>query len=105
MRHIVGRAAQYDSRVVTLSGLVFFSTETGDAWMLDPADGLALCLARDGSELTVNIVETPEQFAVEWTCRFHIDGELFVFMHPDGRVTRVFGYPTREIRRAIRQLE
>src|SRR5260370_11038447 len=30
------RAAQYDASFVTAGPLVFFSTETGDAWMLDP---------------------------------------------------------------------
>jgi hypothetical protein len=48
VKYIVRRAAERDAWVVTLGPLVFFSTETGDAWMLDPADGLALCLARDG---------------------------------------------------------
>jgi hypothetical protein len=46
--HIVRRAAHYDARVVSLPPLVFFSTETGDAWVLDPEDNLGLCLARDG---------------------------------------------------------
>ena len=43
--YIVGRAAESDARVVTLGQLVFFSTQTGDAWLLDPEDHLALPLA------------------------------------------------------------
>jgi len=46
--YIIARAAQFDSRVVTLGQLVFFSTASGDAWMLDPEDGLALKLAEAG---------------------------------------------------------
>src|SRR5258708_6658063 len=42
------RAAEHDGRFVTIGQLVFFSTETGDAWMLDPTDRLAARLARDG---------------------------------------------------------
>jgi hypothetical protein len=34
VEYIVRRAAERDARVVTLGTLVFFSTETGDAWML-----------------------------------------------------------------------
>jgi hypothetical protein len=40
------RAAQRQSRIVTVGPLVLFSTETGDAWLLDPSDQLAAPLAR-----------------------------------------------------------
>src|SRR5690242_19227483 len=42
------RAAEHDGCLVTIGPLVLFSTETGDAWMLDPSDRLAARLARDG---------------------------------------------------------
>jgi hypothetical protein len=41
IKSIQRRAAAYDARFVTVGPLVFFSTETGDAWMLDPSDQLA----------------------------------------------------------------
>ena len=34
---------------VTIGPLVFFSTETGDAWMLELSNQLAARLARDGN--------------------------------------------------------
>jgi hypothetical protein len=40
-------------RVVRLAQLVFFSTDGGDAWMLDPEDGCAACLARAGGPLPI----------------------------------------------------
>jgi hypothetical protein len=46
--YIRGRAAEYDGRLVTIGPLVLFSTETGDAWLLDPADHLAARVARGG---------------------------------------------------------
>jgi len=46
-----------------LGQLVFFSTETGDAWLLDPEDRMALCLAKEGSRLPVQIVETATRYA------------------------------------------
>ena len=65
------RAAQeHGDRVVRFGQLVFFSTETGDAWMLDPADGLARCLARDGVALPAGIVETPDRFGIEWNASY-----------------------------------
>ncbi len=41
VRYIQRRAADYDSRIVTIGQLILFSTKTGDAWLLDPADQLA----------------------------------------------------------------
>src|SRR4029077_2613256 len=48
VRYIQRRAADHDGRVVSVGQLVLFSTETGEAWLLDPADQLAARLARDG---------------------------------------------------------
>jgi hypothetical protein len=55
----IKRAQSYESRVVGLGSVAFFSTQTGDAWLLDPADGLALCLTRGGGRHDFNILETP----------------------------------------------
>lgn len=78
IQHIVERALAHVVRIVTLGSLMFFSTDTGDAWMLDQDDGLALRLARDGEQLPARIVETPEKFAIEWTHDYLIEGDLFV---------------------------
>ena len=48
VRYIQRRAADRHGRVVAVGQLVLFSTETGDAWLLDPSDQLAARLARDG---------------------------------------------------------
>jgi hypothetical protein len=62
--YIVARAAESDARVVTLGQLVLFSTQSGDAWLLDPEDHLALRLATDGGHLPVQIVETATRLAI-----------------------------------------
>src|SRR6266702_8827102 len=104
LRYIVDRAANRDSRVVGVGPLVFFSTAAGDAWVLDPADASALCLARDGSALPVHIEESAERFAIEWTHRYRIDGSLMVFSASDGKALAVEGFPTQEILRTARRL-
>ena len=48
IRYIQRRAAEQDGRFVTISSLALFSTDTGDAWLLDPEDHLAVRVARDG---------------------------------------------------------
>lgn len=66
VRYIQRRAAQQDSRIVSLGHLLLFSTETGDAWLLDVRDQLAVLIARDGDPLPVRIEETDKNFAIGW---------------------------------------
>jgi hypothetical protein len=75
--YIIKKAQAYDSRVVGLGRLILFSTQTGDAWLLDPADNLALCLARDGERQNFSILETPTNFQIVWEAEYAIDGETF----------------------------
>src|SRR5260370_42014771 len=48
VRYIQNKAAEHDGRVVSFGQLILFSTDTGDAWLLDVSDQLAAPLARDG---------------------------------------------------------
>src|SRR5467141_4806955 len=58
IRYIQDKAADHDGRIVTIGQLILFSTDTGDAWLLDPADRLATRLARDGESEPIHIEET-----------------------------------------------
>ena len=78
VRYIQRRAAQCDSRIVTIGPSLLFSTETGDAWMLDPSDQLATPIARDGDASSVHIEDTDTKFAVDWQGSYRIDGAAFV---------------------------
>ena len=77
--YIQRRAAAHDGRIVTIGQLVLFSTETGDAWLLDPSDQLAARLARDGESEPIHIEETDTTFAIAWKGRYRIDGSAFVY--------------------------
>jgi len=99
--YIVGRACQGETRLVTLGPLIFFSTGTRDAWMLDREDRLALCLVRDGDSQAYFLRESANGYAIEWTGRFELDGETFVYADNAGHVRSVLGYPIAEIRRAL----
>ena len=83
VRYIQRRAADHDGRIVTVGHLVLFSTETGDAWLLDPADRLAARLARDGESEPIHIEETDTTFAIGWKGRYRIDGPAFVYSDHD----------------------
>jgi hypothetical protein len=102
VRTIQRRAADQDSRIVSIGPLVFFSTETGDAWMLEPEDHLAVRLARGGDPLPVLIEENEERFAIAWQGRFQFHGDMFLFDdNTSGRVTAISGYPVKQLVRVI----
>jgi hypothetical protein len=103
-KYICACAGRQDPRVVTLGPLLFFSTQTGDAWVLDPSDGLARCLCRDGEQLPAGITESPQNFEVEWEARYTIEHEAMIFTSMSGNVRTVLGYPVDAIRNAIRAM-
>ena len=98
IEYIRSRAAEHDGRLVTVGPLVLFSTETGDAWLLDPANSLAARVARDGDPEDIHFEETDTNFAIGWKGNYQIDGDAFVFIDRDtARVTTILGYPTRKL--------
>lgn len=64
VRYMQRRAVERSARIVTIGPLLLFSTDSGDAWILDPADHLAARLAEDGAPRRVHIEETEASFAV-----------------------------------------
>jgi hypothetical protein len=98
IRYIQRRAAEHNGRWVTIGPLALFSTDTGDAWLLDPEDHLAARLARDGDPEEVYFEETDTRYAIGWKGKYRIDGDAFVYIDNDsGRVVTILGYPIRRI--------
>jgi hypothetical protein len=96
--YIQRRAANRTGRVVTIGQLVLFSTETGDAWLLDTSDQLAARLARDGDPEPIHIEETDTTFTIDWQGRYRIDGPAFVYTdRHTGRTSTILGYPTHQL--------
>ena len=104
VRYIQHRAADHDGRIITIGQLILFSTETGDAWLLDRTDFLAARLARDGEAEPIHILETAATFAIEWKGNYRINGPPFVYSDRDtGRVITILGYPTDKLVDIARQ--
>ncbi len=98
IRYIQRRAAASDGRFVTVGPLALFSTDTGDAWLLDPADHLAARLARGGDPEPIQFEETDTNFAIGWKGNYSVDGDAFVFIDNDSaRIVTILGYPTDRI--------
>ena len=79
VRYIQNKAAEHDGRVVSFGQLVLFSTDTGDAWLLDLTDQLAAPLARDGHPEPIHLEETDTNFAIGWKGHYHIEGAAFIY--------------------------
>lgn len=98
VRYIQRGAAEHDGRVVILGQLVLFSTDTGDAWLLDPSDQLAAQLARDGDPEPIYIEESDTNFAIGWKGRYRFEGQVFIYAdNESGRVSTILGYPIKQI--------
>lgn len=96
--YIQERAAEHDGRLVSVGPLVLFSTESGDAWLLDPADHLAARLARGGDPESICFEETDTTFAIGLKGNYRIDGDAFVFIDRESaRIVTILGYPTRRL--------
>lgn len=101
IRYIQDKAADHIPRLVTIGQLILFSTETGDAWLLDVTDKLAARLARDGDSEPIHLKETDTRFVIGWKGHYQIEGPAFIYSDRDtGRVTTIIGYPTRKIAQA-----
>ena len=99
--YIQDKAADHDQRMVTLGAFILFSTETGDAWLLDATDKLAVRLARDGDPEPIHLKQTDASFVIGWKGHYHIVGPAFIYSDRDtGRVTTIIGYPTKKIAQA-----
>jgi hypothetical protein len=100
IKYIQQQAAKHDGRFVTIGPLVFFSTKTGDAWMLDPTCQLAARLARDGDPEPIDFQETETNYAIGWKGNYRIEGRAFVYLdRQSGQIITILGYPTAEIAR------
>jgi hypothetical protein len=98
VRYIQRRAADHDGRIVAIGQLVLFSTDTGDAWLLDRSDRLAVRLARNGETEPGHIEETDTAFTIGWKGSYRLDGRAFVYSDQEtGRVVTILGYPTDKL--------
>jgi hypothetical protein len=89
MRSATSRAAPLSTMgVVTIGQLTLFSSETGDAWIIDRDDHLALRLACQGDPEPFHIEETDTSFAIDWKGHYRIEGQAFVYTErATGRIT------------------
>ena len=106
VEYVCRLACKGESHVIGFNQLVFFSTATGDAWMLDWEDELAICLMQEGDRRPFEVGETDRRFAIHWEGRYHIEGELFAYLDnaTPTHARTIAGYPTDAISATIARL-
>src|ERR1700751_308086 len=98
VRYIQRRAADHTGRVISIGQRILFSSESGDAGLLDPSGQLAARLAREGAPEPAHIDETDPTFAIGWKGHYRIDGPAFIYVDRDtGRTSPILGYPTHQL--------
>jgi hypothetical protein len=98
---VQNRAARGEPSAIRLGPIVFFSTTSGDAWMIDVIDGEAACLARAGTAQPTPIEESASGISVTWQARHRLADETFVAIEDDGTEREHRDYPVAQIRRLI----
>ncbi len=97
---IIEAALQKEPKIDVIGNFIFFSTLSGDAWMLDHRGNRALQLVDTGKTLGYKILESKDRFAVEWKERFQIKDDLFIAKRKeDERI--IENYPTKTIQGII----
>ncbi len=103
-KQIIQSAIDRDPKIDCIGNFIFFSTRSGEAWMLDHRDNRALRLAEDFKALPYKIFETKERFSVEWKERFQIQDGVFIASR-EGNESVFRDYPTKTIEGLIEMLK
>jgi hypothetical protein len=70
--HIVNRALAGDNALVQFGCLVFVANSGGDAFALDLDDHFACPLCLDGNKLPYPLIDSGEQWALQWPWRYYV---------------------------------
>lgn len=77
---------------------VFFTTEQGDAWVLEASGMDALQIAVSGRQIEVDVTQTESAIEVTWSHQFSIRKDFTVTDYADQRHTVCADYPAARIR-------
>ena len=95
-------AAERKISLYTLGVFVFFSTDSGDGWLLEISEMDALQVAKDGQTIEVEIKEGEETIEVNWSHKFSVKNKLFqVKDYKSKESTSYPDYPGNRIAKAV----
>ncbi len=89
----------------TLGVFILFTTERGDAWVLEVTEMDAVQVAREGEAVAVEIEENPETLEINWTHRFRLaNKKLLLESYADGGESTIPACPTQQIKAAAKKI-
>lgn len=95
-------AAERKNSLYTFGVFVFFSTDTGDGWLLEISEMDALQVAKEGKAIEVEIKEGEETIEVNWSHKFSVKNNLFqVKDYKSKESTSYPDYPGNRISKAV----
>lgn len=98
-------AVRREKTVKPLGVFVLFSTEEGDAWLLEITDMDAVQVAEKGERKEVELDENKQTIEINWTHRFAIRKKKFVTIsYHDDTETTYEEYPSQAIFSAIKRI-
>ncbi|MBU0910387.1 MAG: SEC-C domain-containing protein [Proteobacteria bacterium] len=98
-------AEKKEKLVKPLGVFVLFSTEEGDAWLLEITEMDAVRVADKGSRIEVDLNENPETIEINWTHHFSIRKKQFVTTaYADEQETVWPAYPAHSIFSSIKRI-
>jgi len=97
--HIIECALEGSCTLVRIKSCVLFSSEDGDAWLLDADDNRALCLSWHGERQPAKIVEDEKTFHVEYNAVFDVTDVRFWVDSDNPKIGQrtIIGYPAHDI--------
>lgn len=105
VREIQDQAVQRKKTNSELGVFFFYSTNVGDAWVLELTGCDCVQVARDGEVLEPPIDEDPETIEVNWTHMFDFrNKQLELTAYSDKSVQLMSDAPSQEISAAIRRI-
>jgi hypothetical protein len=84
---------------------LFYSTEQGDAWLLEVTESDCVQVANGGKALEMSIDENPETIEIDWSHTFSIvDKKFKITSYLDKEVTELSDAPCQKINAAIKRI-
>jgi len=99
-------AANREETMRVIGVFIFFSTNNGDAWLLELTEMDAVMVATGGEKIAVEINESPETIEVNWSHQFTIKDKTFTTTaYADKAVETHSNAPSASITATIKKLQ
>ena len=98
-------AQRQEAKFWELGVFLFFSTTTGDAWLLEITETDAVQVAQAGTAIDLPIEESAETIAINWTHTFKlVDKQLMLTSYENAQEIALPEAPSQQINAAIRRI-